>query len=257
MTNNNKQNQNLRTAANDLFPEPQVPVEFKDLLEVFNGNATKLAEQVRDILEDQSGDLAIRTITHLLVARHQQKFKLEALQADNDRLQKSLITDTLTGLWNKTRVMEELTRQYVDRNDRRHAHGENHILYIDLVGFKNINDEQGHDAGDEALRKVAVVMIQKTRRNDIVARLHGDEFAILLFGLSEKEAKQKARDITEALKDIEVTYNGMTFNLPGANIGHAMLDPHLPPDENLKAADTKMYITKAANGGSGRKPNLA
>lgn len=254
---NNKENQNVRTAANDRFPEPQVPAEFQNLLEIFNGNATKLAEQVRDILEDQSGELAVRAITHLLIAKHQQKFKLDELQADNDKLQKSLVTDTLTGLWNKTRVMEELTRQYVDRNDRRHAHGENHILYIDLVGFKDINDEQGHDAGDEALRKVAVVMIQKTRRNDIVARLHGDEFAILLFGLSEKEAEQKAKDITEALKGIEVTHNGNTFSLPGASIGHAMLDPHLPPDENLKAADTKMYLTKQANGGSGRKPSVA
>ena len=85
--------------------------------------------------------------------------------------------DPLTGIWNRRRFEEELARQLA----RSLRHGESAVLLVlDLDGFMPINDELGHEAGDQVLSAVARVIARRLRGTDSVARLGGDEFAVLL-----------------------------------------------------------------------------
>lgn len=105
--------------------------------------------------------------------------------------------DALTGLPNRTSFLDALHRSLIDRK----PHGILALFFIDLDGFKAVNDTLGHDAGDELLQQVAQRIRQTVREEDIVARLGGDEFTVTLRSLdSGQEASVVAEAIVHTLK---------------------------------------------------------
>ncbi len=105
-------------------------------------------------------------------------------------------TDPLTGLYNRRAFLEELDR-HIDRLERAEEPGT--LMFIDLDHFKQLNDEKGHDVGDEALRVIAGLLRRTVRPTDIVARLGGDEFALWLNGADQFTAAERAEALrTEA-----------------------------------------------------------
>ncbi|WP_029406792.1 GGDEF domain-containing protein [Thiomicrorhabdus sp. Milos-T2] len=166
------------------------------------------------------------------------------------KLSHQSLHDALTGLVNRRKLNQELSFAIQEAHDFKCF---SVILYMDLNGFKEVNDSYGHDVGDALLIEFAKRLKQLTRHHDVVARLGGDEFVVLLKNLgSSPEEIQGA--IEDALKRFEVKLNA-NYDLAGINqslkcipsIGSVVLDNHIQSvDEILKRADFKMYEQKKA-----------
>ena len=190
---------------------------------------------------------------HLIYAVARDVTERKALEEELERLSQH---DSLTGLFNRRRFDEELSRQLA--YTRRYGSG-GALLMLDLDRFKQINDELGHAAGDEALRAVAEVLKDNLRLTDtlgrdggeVAARLGGDEFVVLLPEVDGEGARRAAVRIAEELAACDLTFAGQPVRL-AASIGIALYDEHgTPPAEDLLlAADRAMYEAKAGGGSS-------
>jgi diguanylate cyclase (GGDEF)-like protein/PAS domain S-box-containing protein len=150
--------------------------------------------------------------------------------------------DHLTGLANRSLFRDRVRAALASSED---VDDPPSVLYVDLDGFKYVNDSLGHDAGDDLLREVARRMMTVLRPGDTVARLGGDEFAVLLDRCSE--AQVAAERVLAALGDPIVLANG-PISL-SASIGIARGDDASTPASMLREADTAMYRAKAAGRG--------
>lgn len=110
--------------------------------------------------------------------------ELAATRAEEQRVRHLASHDSLTALPNRSRFQERLDQALADPELRRQGLA---LLYLDLDGFKSINDEHGHDAGDEMLRIVAARLARTVRADDMVSRVGGDEFACLLADVPSRE----------------------------------------------------------------------
>jgi diguanylate cyclase (GGDEF)-like protein len=154
-------------------------------------------------------------------------------------------TDALTGLNNRRRFMELLT-QHFDRT--RHPANTGALLYLDLDGFKPINDHYGHDAGDAVLRIVAERLRRVVREQDHLGRLGGDEFAVLLNRLEAGfEPESVARRIRETLSQ-PMTIQGQQLQI-GCSLGWVPIASDSQPSRLLKEADAAMYRDKTGKSG--------
>jgi diguanylate cyclase (GGDEF)-like protein len=168
--------------------------------------------------------------------------ELKAEQARVKELEASADTDPLTNVFNRRGFDRELKRSlaYVQRYWTRAA-----LIYVDLDGFKGVNDTHGHAAGDAVLRAVAAKLVGSVRASDTVARLGGDEFGLILWNLSEADAAAKTWALEAAITEATVAWDGTTLAV-GASIGFAMLGPADELAEVLARADHAMYARKAA-----------
>ena len=153
--------------------------------------------------------------------------------------------DPLTGVYNRRRLHEEITRQLaiLQRHARPFA-----LLMLDLDRFKQVNDTAGHAAGDALLVEVAHALKRHTRTADYVARVGGDEFVILLPDAKEGAVEAVTKKVLQALRDIRVPADNATLR-PSASIGGLTC---LPPGDDtwtpefiLNAADLELYTAKA------------
>ncbi len=149
--------------------------------------------------------------------------------------------DGLTGLYNRRRFEEKLERECA-LAQRMHAHGA--LLFLDLDGFKGVNDTLGHHAGDELLVGLAGVLHERMRETDILARLGGDEFAVYLHGAGEEDALLVGRELCERIRGYRMVLNGQVVSVT-ASVGIALLPGHgTRPADLLVRADIAMYRAK-------------
>jgi len=159
------------------------------------------------------------------------------------RLREQAEHDHLTGLYNRRRFHEELRRQ-IGRVARS---GEPAMLaMIDLDRFKDVNDRDGHVAGDELLRAVAQALGARLRRSDILGRVGGDEFAAILVGADEEAGAAIAHMLVGAVHEI----SGATPVT--ASVGLARVEADDEPASVLARADEAMYAAKASGRGAVR-----
>lgn len=150
--------------------------------------------------------------------------------------------DSLTGLPNRTHALYRLDRimELAARKRRPVA-----VLFLDLDGFKAINDTLGHGAGDAVLREVATRLSDVVRSEDVVARLGGDEFLVLCDGMDEGAARGLAERILSRIRE---PFDGVSSTLAvSASIGIAMrpaVRQVIPAVQVLDAADAAMYEAK-------------
>ncbi len=170
---------------------------------------------------------------------------LRAEQAKVKELEASADTDPLTQVFNRRGFDRELKRSlaYVKRYWTRAA-----LIYVDLDGFKPVNDQYGHAAGDAVLTALAAMLTRSVRASDTVARLGGDEFGLILWNLSEADAAAKAWALEAAIGETSVAWNGEALSV-GASIGFAMLGPSDELADVVSKADHAMYARKAARRG--------
>jgi diguanylate cyclase (GGDEF)-like protein len=149
--------------------------------------------------------------------------------------------DSLTGVLNRRGFERELKRSlaYVKRYGTSAA-----LIYLDLDGFKPVNDGHGHAAGDAVLKAVAAVLLRHVRASDVVARIGGDEFAVLLWNVDDAAAAAKAAGLEAAVYSTEVCWSASTF-VVGASAGVAMVGRLDTPAEAMTRADAAMYARKA------------
>lgn len=165
-------------------------------------------------------------------------------------------TDPLTGLLNRRAFADELER----RLSRVHvsssalpdqaSSGHGVLLYLDLDGFKPVNDRHGHEAGDAVLVAVAGLLRHTFRPTDLLARLGGDEFAVWMDRADELTAAERADDLGGSLPEVTCGVLPEGASPVRVSIGIAPVDPAAPDgDELLRRADGAMFAAKVAGGG--------
>jgi len=160
-----------------------------------------------------------------------------------ERLQHGALHDALTGLPNRTLFLDRL-EQALRRARRRGPDSGAAVLFLDLDRFKVVNDSLGHHAGDELLQSVALRLDAALRPGDTVARMGGDEFTVLLEGVSDpREATTVAERVLATLAD-PFAIAGRELHVSGS-IGIALAGPDVDPEELIRDADVAMYRAKA------------
>jgi diguanylate cyclase (GGDEF)-like protein/PAS domain S-box-containing protein len=166
-------------------------------------------------------------------------------RAAEDSLRRQALHDALTGLPNRLLFVDRLDTAAA--RQARAELGAVAVLFLDLDSFKQINDTHGHDTGDRVLAAVAGRVEAGVRSADTVARIGGDEFAVICEGADARTATSVAARIQRALKE-PVVVEGRAFEVT-TSIGIALSPPHRTEDL-LRFADSAMYQAKAASRGS-------
>ncbi len=223
----------------------QVPPTRKrhDELTAFGEMAAQRFHQARQyFLQLQHARSELKTLNQELENRV--SARTEELRVALAHAEHLATTDTLTGLPNRRSFMAQAKQRHSEwqRHERPYA-----LLMVDLDNFKLINDQFGHPAGDQVLISVASTLGQYTRHEDIIGRLGGEEFCILLIGVSEVEAISLAERIRAELAKFPVVVDGQPIMVT-ASFG--LVPPELLQndfDEVLKKGDQMLY--KAKNNG--------
>jgi len=168
------------------------------------------------------------------------------LSVANIRLREALrtqsIKDPLTGLYNR-RYLEET----IEREIRRAVRAEQGlgVLILDLDHFKKFNDTHGHDAGDTVLRETASFLLKSVRAEDIVCRVGGEEFVIILPVADLKVTQARGERIRARLRELTVMHQGRSLGMVTVSVGVAGLPQHgSSAKELLEAADAALYRAK-------------
>lgn len=170
----------------------------------------------------------------------------EVVSERTELLRKQARYDGLTCLLNQRSFYEELKRELSRGTRRGHSTA---LIYFDLDGFKQLNDNFGHKRGDEILKAVAQAVQSTVRESDLAARYGGDEFCVILPESNEDEAEQFCRRLCRLIEEA-VGNDGIS-----CSVGIAISDPAVPYDVNsfVKQADKAMYQAKKEPGFSIRK----
>ncbi|MEG1493718.1 sensor domain-containing diguanylate cyclase [Gordonibacter sp.] len=161
-------------------------------------------------------------------------------------LHKLAITDELTGLHNRRWFSQEITNWCADTGTASFA-----VFFLDLDGFKTVNDTMGHQCGDELLRKIAARLIDVCDEGDVLARLGGDEFVVARCGVNREQAQAFAEELEQAIARPITACNREWTML--VSIGIALFPDDGTDYEALThVADTGMYRQKQAEGAVGR-----
>jgi diguanylate cyclase len=188
----------------------------------------------------------LQLFARLLGQQVERELLFVKLQKANAELAAHASTDALTGLPNRRSLIEALRRLLAqcEREDRSVLVG-----FIDMDGFKKINDTHGHDIGDEFLSAMAGRLSASLRSSDILARFGGDEFVVIGAGPSFAESpRTAARALADRLGEStigDLRLKHTMFDYGGASVGVVPVDPRTTSaEEALKLADTAMYTVK-------------
>jgi diguanylate cyclase (GGDEF)-like protein len=194
-----------------------------------------MSDQQGDVVDVDDRDRLIEEISLL-------RGKVARLQERVAQLDQLAHQDSLINLPNRRGFMRELER-LIARVDRYGISAA--MLFVDVDGLKMINDTLGHRAGDEALIQIANLLSKGVRHSDVVARIGGDEFGILLESSDADAAHETAARLIEQISSCEVLHDGEALPLSVA-IGVGMIDALDTAEAVMERADEAMYRRKAA-----------
>ena len=170
----------------------------------------------------------------LLVTGTERRARRAAVVSDHDATH-----DALTGLLNRRGFAGRLSIA----RERLATEGTPQVLlYIDLDDFKDVNDAGGHDAGDALLQGVADVLKRHVRERDSVARIGGDEFAIILNNCGTERGQQIAATLIDAISDYRLDWEGAEYRV-GASVGATPITAD-DSDDATRKADRALYEAK-------------
>lgn len=159
-------------------------------------------------------------------------------------LEQLSVTDPLTGLFNR-RYMEEQASKIIQRADRDGSSVG--IIVLDIDHFKKYNDDFGHDAGDAVLKGLSELLMKYIRPGDIACRYGGEEFLLILPGASKEITRQRAEDILEAVRSLDLNHRGNGLGQITISAGVAVFPKHGGiAGDLIRAADIALYHAKEA-----------
>ena len=197
--------------------------------EIFGVPDTDLTPQVRTAF-----NMMISEIDSLRLDVEQLKLSLAEAEASADH-------DTLAPIYNRRAFVREAQR--ILAMVRRHE-VQASLIYFDLNNFKAINDAHGHPAGDAVIRSIGEILIRQTRETDVVGRIGGDEFAVVLTHPDPEAAAAKAEALAATLCTEKVLFNGIPLYVSAA-YGVTHIGVGDTAEKALARADEAMYADKA------------
>ncbi len=173
----------------------------------------------------------------------EQRDEIEKLKAELKRAKEEANIDPLTGLRNRRSFERALAEFFRDYGKFGYPFS---VIVLDLDNFKRINDTYGHMAGDKVLKEIGNILKNYLRAKDVPARTGGEEFAIILPGITKEEAMKVAERLRKVIANYTVDYEGIKIN-PTASFGVAEVSQGVSSAEDvLKRADENLYKAKSA-----------
>jgi diguanylate cyclase (GGDEF)-like protein len=200
-------------------------------------SAPNAAETPADLPADLPNDLRA-----LIAEREALRRELAEAKTQISQLERLADEDALTPIANRRAFVRELTRMIAFT--KRYGVPSS-VVYFDVNGMKQINDNHGHLAGDAALRLVAKMLLDNVRSSDVVGRLGGDEFGVILAHTNEEQANNKAEMLADAIASAPLRWSGADIHVSAAHGVYAFTDgddAHVA----IEAADRAMYRQKRA-----------
>ena len=169
-----------------------------------------------------------------------------------ESLQNQAIHDPLTGLYNRRYLEETMDRELHRARRQQTPLG---VVMMDLDHFKDFNDTFGHAAGDALLSAVANVITTGIRAEDIACRYGGEEFLLIMPGASLETTRERAENLRQAVKNLQVKYQDQLLKSTTISLGVAIFPDHgVTAEEVIAAADAALYRAKQAGGIGWRSP---
>lgn len=163
-----------------------------------------------------------------------------SLSARSRNLEQAALTDGLTGMQNR-RYFDDALKEYL--HEFRRIDRPVGLMILDLDHFKLVNDTYGHDAGDEVLRSVAKCLKSMTRYHDVVARLGGEEFAVVAPNMDIELLQRVADRMRKAIAALSIETSGVQLNVT-SSVGLALWDKEETAEEFYRRADKQLYEAK-------------
>lgn len=163
-----------------------------------------------------------------------------SLSARSETLQHAALTDGLTGMQNR-RYFDDALKEYLE--EFRRIEKPVGLMILDLDHFKQVNDTHGHDVGDQVLRAVASCLKDMTRYHDVVARLGGEEFAVVTPNMDTELLAKFAERIRKAIASMSVTTGNVRLTIT-TSVGLAVWDRRETAEAFYRRADRRLYEAK-------------
>ncbi|MDH4048590.1 MAG: EAL domain-containing protein [Gammaproteobacteria bacterium] len=239
--------------AEVLFPATIAEEDRDGFVEAYQkltcAELASLDEKLRCL--NESGEI-LQTVVNLSAVRSEtDSFLYAVLQVQDvtesrkltDQLEYQASYDELTGLLNRRSFETQLTRAW-ERGDKRK--NPSYLMFMDLDQFKVVNDTSGHAAGDQLLKSVSEILLENVRADDIVCRLGGDEFGIILWECPTEVAIRIAESIRANIESFRFHWDAETYRI-GVSIGGLPIDPRAGDIGELQQlADAACYAAKEA-----------
>ena len=201
------------------------------------------AEDIQIVLKKIMNEVrGLKNINRAFIKKlEEQKEEISKLREELRKVKEEASIDPLTGLRNRRSFERTLWEFFKDFNKYGYPFS---VIMMDLDNFKQINDTHGHLAGDRVLREVGNILRNYLRAKDVPARTGGEEFAIVLPGISKDEAVQVAERIRRVLENHMVEHDGEKIKVT-ASFGVSQMEEGVEkPEDLLKDADEKLYKAK-------------
>ncbi|MBK7542130.1 MAG: GGDEF domain-containing protein [Candidatus Competibacteraceae bacterium] len=232
----------ITLASGDLSYEAPPRNHLLDPLKQLQSNLRHLTWQTQQIAAG-SLDQHVDYLGEFSVAFNQMIQGLREKRIAEEKVRHLSLHDALTGLFNRTYFNEELERLRSMRNYP------NCFVIADLDGLKPVNDTYGHQVGDLLIQRAARVLEHGVRTEDVVARIGGDEFAVILYGTDFATAETIMARIRQAVD----AYNQRNQTLPvSLSLGAGIANNHTELEDSLRRADHAMYQDKMQRKGKSR-----
>ena len=217
-------------------------VDFREAEELFETDLSDYS--FSDALLDQAKEALIMKSVENMQQTQRLQETTEMLESKAESLEERSRRDGLTGVYNRAYLDEYVQQEYATANERNWPM---FVMFVDLDRFKQVNDNYGHQSGDQVLQQAARTLIDGTREEDLVARYGGEEFVVVVSGQGAETARIMGDRLVNMFRNTTHNVSGGQVISVTASIGVAVMDENnsfLTVDEMIAAADKALYTAK-------------